>query len=891
MSSPVEPAARPDPGLTGILLPEMLARVIAGDGGIKACRQHLVAATTDHLARFEAGANIRDLVHDRARVVDETILAAWAHFIQPAPDSFALFAVGGYGRGELHPHSDIDLMILVPTLEPSEMDEPISAFITFLWDIGLEVGHSVRTLDDCKERAAGDVQILTTLMEARLLAGPPESALDLSRTLAPDNMWQDAEFFRAKVKEQQDRHSRYHDTAYNLEPNVKSSPGGLRDIQTILWLAQRHLGAGSLEELVDHGFLTPGQLRLLNTGEEFLWRIRFALHKLTGRREDRLLFDHQIKLAEELGYEDATFTLAVEQLMQRYYRTVMDTSRLNEMLIQLFEESILLDEDAPAVALSPRFQARNGYLEVVDQDVFVREPSALLEIFVLLEQNLDLKGVNAHTISLIKQHLWLIDEEFRQNPRNHRLFLTILKAPQGVTRTLKNMNTYGVLGLYIPAFGRIVGRMQYDLFHAYTVDAHTLFVVENLRRLSLPRFDHEFPECSRIMQALEKPEIAYLAGLFHDIAKGRGGDHSALGAVDAEAFCLEHGMSDYDSRLVAWLVSHHLQLSITAQKRDLNDPKVINEFAELVGDETHLDYLYLLTVADVRGTNPKLWNAWKDSLFRDLYLSTRRTLRRGLENPIDKDQLIEQTQARAEAMLSQTDTPPEFWRGLWSRLSDEYFLRYQAEEIAWHAATLSEQPPGEDLLVEISEVVRGGGTAIMAYAPYALHSFARITATLDEFGLNVLDARVIPTGDGHNLDTYWVLESDGKPLTEQRRVAELRRAILKALDERQQWVQVTRRAPRQVRMFSTPLRIEFSQDPANQRTVLELIAGDRPGLLSRIGRVFQELKIDLENAKITTVGERAEDVFFVSHRGKPLTETLCGKLSARLTEEIGDQTV
>ncbi|MEE8306548.1 MAG: [protein-PII] uridylyltransferase, partial [Gammaproteobacteria bacterium] len=564
MSSPVEPAADLEPELTGVLLPEVLAAAIAGDRGIQACRQHLIAATADQAAQFEAGANIRDLVHGRARVVDETILAAWNHVIQPAGDSYSLFAVGGYGRGELHPHSDIDLMILVPTADLDAMAEPISAFITFLWDIGLEVGHSVRTLDDCRQRATEDVQILTTLMEARVLADAPDSALDLSRTLAPDHMWADAEFFRAKVKEQEQRHGRYHDTAYNLEPNVKSSPGGLRDIQTILWLAQRHLGAGSLDELVDHGFLTPGQLRLLNSGEDFLWRIRFALHKLTGRREDRLLFDHQIKLASELGYEDATFTLAVEQLMQRYYRTVMDTSRLNEMLIQLFEESILLDEDAPAVSLSPRFQARNGYLETVDQDVFVREPSALLEIFVLLEQNLDLKGVNAHTISLIKQHLWLIDEEFRQSPRNHRLFLTILKAPQGVTRTLKNMNTYGVLGLYIPAFGRIVGRMQYDLFHAYTVDAHTLFVVENLRRLSLPRFDHELPECSRIMQALAKPEIAYLAGLFHDIAKGRGGDHSELGAVDAEAFCLEHGMSVYDSRLVAWLVSHHLQLSITA---------------------------------------------------------------------------------------------------------------------------------------------------------------------------------------------------------------------------------------------------------------------------------------------------------------------------------------
>ena len=888
MKRPAQPETNPLDGEGGTLTPEGLAAAVTTAGAIAAFRSHLAAASQAQFAQFEDGASVRDLVPERSNIVDETIRAAWRHFLPNGAEDFALFAVGGYGRGELHPHSDIDLMVLVPEHADASIGEPISAFITFLWDIGLEVGHSVRTLEDCDQRAREDVQILTTLMEARLLVGSGDIALELSRILAPEAMWDDAAFFKAKVKEQESRHARYHDTAYNLEPNVKGSPGGLRDIQTILWLAMRHLGAGSLTELVDHGFLTPGQLRLLDTSQELLWRIRFALHKLTGRREDRLLFDHQVKLAEALGYEDATFTLAVEQLMQRYYRTVMEVSRLNEMLIQLFEESILLDRDAPTVALSRRFHARNGYLEAVDQDVFVREPSALLEIFVLLEQNLDLKGVNAHTISLIKQHLWLIDEEFRQNPRNHRLFMQILKAPQGVTRTLKRMNTYGVLGLYIPAFGRIVGRMQYDLFHAYTVDAHTLFVVENLRRMSLPRFDQEFPDCSRIMQAQDKPEIAYLAGLFHDIAKGRGGDHSELGAVDAEAFCLEHGMDRYDSRLVAWLVANHLNLSITAQKRDLNDPEVIIEFASLVGDRVHLDYLYLLTVADVRGTNPKLWNAWKDSLFKELYVATRRALRRGLENPIDKDELIASTQQRAERLLGATDTPVAFWRDLWSRLSEEYFLRYTAEEIAWHAQTLAQQAPSENLLVAVSEEIKDGSTAIMAYAPYALHSFARITATLDEFGLNVLDARIIPTGDGRSLDTYWVLEADGSPLTDPRRISQLRVAIIQSLNATEP-TKVTRRAPRQVRMFSTPLQIDFSDDTANHRTVLELVAGDRPGLLSQIGRIFVDLDLELENAKITTVGERAEDVFFISCNHLPISEATRTALRERLAEEIGDQ--
>ncbi|HEX6998432.1 MAG TPA: [protein-PII] uridylyltransferase, partial [Gammaproteobacteria bacterium] len=541
-----------------------LARQLAaGDGQVTVYREALKAASESQRQRFLQNEPIETLVRERAAVVDQLIVSAWEHYAPELVERVDLVAVGGYGRGELHPQSDIDLLVLLDGAL-GEADEAVGRFLTFLWDIGLEVGHAVRTLEDCEREARRDVTVLTTLMETRLLAGPGKSFAELPRRIAPDRMWSAADFFRAKVDEQIARHHRYHDTAYNLEPNVKGSPGGLRDIQTIFWVARRHLGIQKLEELVQHDYLTEGQLRILLTGQAFLWKIRFGLHLLTGRREDRLLFDHQVKLAQMLGYEDASFTLAVEQLMQRYYRTVMELSRLNEMLLQLFEEAILLDSSEPPVPLGVRFQSRNGYLEAVDEQVFVREPSALLEIFLLLERNLDLKGVNARTIALIKQHLWLIDEEFRQNPRHHRLFLDILRAPQGVTRTLKRMNTYGVLGLYIPTFGRVVGRMQYDLFHAYTVDAHTLFVVENLRRFALKRFDHEYPNCSAVMQQLEKPEIVYLAGLFHDIAKGRGGDHSELGAVDAEAFCLEHGMSRYDARTVAWLVRNHLILSTTA---------------------------------------------------------------------------------------------------------------------------------------------------------------------------------------------------------------------------------------------------------------------------------------------------------------------------------------
>jgi [protein-PII] uridylyltransferase len=866
-----------------------LEQALRGDvSAVKAFREALKTAGEQLGERFRRNEIIETLVEARAHVIDEVILACWKQFAAGALDAADLVAVGGYGRGELHPQSDIDLMILLQNAS-SKTDDAIGRFLTFLWDIGLEVGHSVRTLDDCEAQARADVTVLTTLMETRLLQGRGMLFAELPVRIGTDRMWDSAEFFRAKLEEQNARHARYHDTAYNLEPNVKGSPGGLRDIQMIGWLAQRHLGTRTLADLVPHKFLTEGQLRILMTGRAFLWRIRFGLHLLTGRREDRLLFDHQVKLAQLLGYEDASFTLAVEQLMQRYYRTVMELSRLNEMLLQLFEEAILLDKDEPPLPLGPRFQSRNGYLEATDDQVFARDPSALLEIFLLLEQHLDLRGVNARTIALVKQHLWLIDEEFRQNPRHHRLFLDILRAPQGVTRTLKRMNTYGVLGLYIPAFGRIVGRMQYDLFHAYTVDAHTLFVVENLRRFALPRFDKEFPACSAAMQRLEKPEVAYLAGLFHDIAKGRGGDHSELGAMDAEAFCLEHGMTRYDARLVAWLVQHHLLLSLTAQKKDINDPTVVNEFARTVGDQTHLDYLYVLTVADVRGTNPKIWNSWKESLFAELYQATRRALRRGVSNAIDKDEFITARQAQAEQLLSQAGLERAAYQGIWEQFTEEYFLRHRPQEIAWHTRVLAESGSPGAITVDVNDVVVPGLTAVAVYSPEETRSFARATAVLDELGLTIVDARIVPLAKS-SLDTYCVLESDGSTISDPRRLDEIEQRLWKALAAgNHHELKVTRRAPRQVRMFSTPVQIAVSPDGTNARTIVELVAGDRPGLLFEIANIFDQEHVALQNAKILTVGERAEDVFFVTNADhQPLDDAASERLGNALREGLAD---
>jgi [protein-PII] uridylyltransferase len=867
------------------LLDTLAARLTEGGHTAQSYAALLRDGQAELKRRFEADEPVETLVHARAQILDAVLREIWRHKLPAHDGDWALVAVGGYGRGELHPHSDVDILTLVPGPLDDAGRAAMESFVAFLWDIGIEIGHSVRTLEECRSEAARDVSIMTTLIEARRLAGSAPLVAQMLEALSPTHLWPVKEFFEAKVREQADRHAKANDTAYNLEPNVKTGPGGLRDIQTISWVAKRHFNVQTLDQLATQGFLTPAEVRRLQNAQSFLWRVRFALHTATGRREDRLLFDHQMKLARIFGYEDATYTLAVEQLMQRYYRTVLDVTLLNELLLQLFREAIL-DESATPQPLNPRFQVTNGYLEAIHDDVFVRQPATLLEIFALLQQNPEIRGVRAHTIRAIVQNLWLIDEEFRQNPRNHRLFLEILRAPAGVTNELRRMNTYGVLGRYIPSFGRIVGRMQYDLFHAYTVDAHTLFVVSNLRRLALPRFDHELPNLSQIMQSLPRPEVAYLAALFHDIAKGRGGDHSELGAVEAESFCLEQGLSRYDARLVAWLVRHHLQLSLTAQKQDISDPRVINDFARFVGDETHLDHLYVLTAADVRATNPRLWNSWKASLFSEFHDRVKRALRRGLETPIDQDELKSENQTQARDLLAATGVGAAAIGQVWAMLSDTYFLRHTPQEIAWHTRVLAERDPdADDPVVSVQAESERGTTSIMTFAPHRQHGFARTTAVLDQLGFNIVDARITPTQDGNSIDLYHVLEEDGTPIADIDRHEEIEQALRRSLSSpRDALMAVSRRAPRQVRLFNTRTQIAVTPDERNQRSVLEIIAADRPGLLCDIGKVMMEERIDLLGAKIMTVGERAEDVFYVSDaRHGPLAEDRAQQLIAQLT--------
>ncbi len=822
---------------------------------------------------FTEGVPVSTLISLRAKMIDSLLVRAWKFYI-PANHNTALIAVGGYGRGELHPASDIDLMILLGDAETQPLRDRIGQLLTFFWDIGLEVGHSVRSVDECVREAGKEITIATNLLESRKLTGPRALYLEMCQATGPDRIWPADQFFKAKLEEQKQRYAKYDDTAYNLEPNIKEGPGGLRDTQMVGWVTKRHFNCNTMHALVGHGFLTETEYDALMEGRSLLWKIRFALHILTGRHEDRLLFDYQQTLAEQFGFVGQEHNLAVEQFMQQYYRTVIGLGRLNERLLQLFEEAILLrNQPVEIVPVNDRFQARNGFIEVVDAAIFKEHPSALLEIFLLLQLHPELKGVSASTIRLIRTCRHLIDDEFRQDPRNQSLFMEIMRQPGGVSQELRRMNRYGILAAYLPLFANIVGRMQYDLFHVYTVDEHTLFVIRNLRRFALPEYARDFPLCSRIIEELPKPELLYLAGLFHDIAKGRGGNHSLLGARDAWNFCKQHGLNDYDSKLVSWLVEKHLTISMTAQREDTSDPEVVHRFACEMGDIFHLNYLYLLTVADMRATDPKKWNPWKDSLLRELYLAAKRALLRGLQQPQVAEELARERQTEAYDLLEQHGIGHEQVRGFWLTLNQDYFLHASAGEIAWHTETALSTKEEDLPVVLFRRRTEHGGSEVFIYCKDQTGLFPLTTTLLDQLCLNVVAARIKTTDNGLTLNSYQVLEENGKAISSQTRKREIIATLRQGIRQPEQVSsRFTRRRPRQHKHFPIETRIDFAQDPSNQQTIMKLVTADRPGLLAQVGHAFATCSISLHNAKIATIGAEVEDTFFITNRkNRPLS--------------------
>ncbi len=841
--------------------------------------------------QFLAGATASELLILRSTLLDDILLRLWNRE-HAAFAGLTLLAVGGYGRAELHPHSDIDIAILLPSQPEAAScvarDETLSRWITALWDLNLDIGHSVRTVEDCKREAAADITVITNLMEARLLCGDEALFETMRQEIDPSHMWNSADFFTAKVDEQEQRHQRFQTNAYRLEPNIKESQGGLRDFQTIAWICQRQFGSDTFDPLVEHGLLSSDELHTLREGLELLWKIRYLLHRVAGRREDRLLFDYQRDIAHAFGYRDDRDNLSIETLMQRFYRTVMTLQRLNEIVIQGMSGIISgITAASDVVPINERFQLRNGFLEITHDDVFAKHPPALLELFLLFGTLPKANNVRANTVRLVRDNLSLIDENFRSDTAVKELFLNIFSMRSKITRTVRLMNRYGVLAAYLPAFDQIVGRMQYDLFHIYTVDEHTMGVIRNCRRLMLSRFSDELPHGSEVASMIKRPHILILTALFHDIAKGRGGDHSELGAEDAIEFARTHGLSDHDSELMQWTVRHHLIMSITAQRKDIDDPKEQLDFARRVGTIEKLNHLYLLTISDIRATNPELWNSFKQSLLQSLYRHTLLILKRGLDNPMEEEDVIARRQAHTLTLMEDDLAEDPRLIALWRTLGDDYFRQYQAIEIARHSEILLANEDATGPLVSLRYSASRGSTELLIYTPDNEALFALIATVLERLQLSVLSATINTTDADYAFDTFCVLDKSNQPIEDSAQIDEIRYTLTHELG-------VPRDIPslgaqptaRRLRYFTISTKVDFTHHESGLSEV-RITAADRPGILSSIARAFLRSHINVHAARITTLGERIDDVFLISNsKQQPLNAQQQADIRAMLTDRL-----
>jgi [protein-PII] uridylyltransferase len=835
---------------------------------LQAIRERHRARKAELLASLrELGSSVRGirrLLQGFARLTDDTLQSVCQ--LSGVPSQCALVAVGGYGRGELFPHSDVDVLMLTPDGTSPEHDPELKrrleAFIGNCWDAGLEIGSSVRTVSECVAQAEGDVTVRTSLLESRLVMGDARLYAQFGQrfraSLDPHA------FLIAKTLEMRQRHTKYENTPYALEPNCKESPGGLRDLQVILWIA-RAAGLGrSWDELARKGLATAFEVRQIKRNEALLSLIRARLHAIAGRREDRLVFDLQTAVAESFGYRtevanDRVVARASEALMKRYYWAAKAVSQLNQILLLNIEER-LNPGTQPPIPINERFSDKAGLIDVNGDDLYLKDPHAILETFLVHQTTPGAKGLSARTVRALYNARLVMGTKFRNDPVNHATFRRMLMEHQGITHALRLMNQTSVLGRYLWAFRRIVGQMQHDLFHVYTVDQHVLMVVRNVRRFFIAEHAHEYPFCSQLAAGWDKPWILYVAALFHDIGKGRGGDHSVHGARDVRAFCRLHGFDAEDAKLIEFLVRQHLTMSRVAQKEDLSDPDVIRSFAALVGNERALTGLYLLTVADIRGTGPKVWNAWKGKLLEDLYRLTLRTL--GGRAP-DPHAEIEARKREALVQLGLYALPYQAHEKLWNTLDVGYFMRHDVGDIVWHTRHLSRHVGSGKPIVRARLSPVGEGLQVAVYTPDQPDLFARICGYFDHAGFSILDAKIHTATNGYALDTFQVVSS---------LLSEHNRELITIVEsELQHTIEQAGPLPapgrgrvsRRVKSFPIAPRVQLAPDEKAQRWILSVSASDRVGLLYSIARVLAKHHINLQLAKVSTLGERVEDTFLI----------------------------
>ncbi len=845
------------------------SRLLGTSGDLVHMRENYRAGKTALLSSLAqsgpSSRGIRSLLQKLARHADAMLHQLWQRADFPA--DCTLVAVGGYGRGELFPNSDVDVLLLLPNGTQIDADQALKTrienFIGSCWDCGLEIGSSVRTLAECLEESAKDVTVQTSLLEARWLAGSKDNFATLRLQL--DAALDPKAFFVAKTLELRQRHNKFEDTPYALEPNCKESPGGLRDLQVVLWVARAAGFGKSWEELARNGLATAFEVRQIKSNESLLSLIRARLHLLAGRREDRLVFDLQTVVAESFGYKSQAPDgsrlprRASESLMRRYYWAAKAVTQLNQILLLNIEER-LNPNTQPLRPLNERFFEKAGRIEVASDDLYVREPHAILETFLIFQTTPGVNGLSARTLRALYNARGVMDTKFRSDPVNRQTFLQILQQNQGITHAMRLLNQTSVLGRYLWVFRKIVGQMQHDLFHVYTVDQHILMVLRNVRRFLMAEHSHEYPMCSQLAAGWDRPWILYVAALFHDIAKGRGGDHSELGCKDVRTFCRQHGIATEDAQLIEFLVREHLSMSRIAQKEDLSNPEVIEAFAKRVGNERYLTALYLLTVADIRGTSPKVWNAWKGKLLEDLYRYTLRVLGGGAPDPRAE---VESRKREALTMLALHAEPFESHKALWATLDVSYFMRHEAADIAWHARQLARHVGTEKSVVRARRSSAGEGMQVLVYTPDAADLFARICGYFEEAGLSILDAKIHTARNGYALDTFQVISPI---LTEHYRelVAMVEAELVRAIAVVGPLLPAGKgRVSRRVKSFPIAPRVDLRPDEKGQRWLLSVSASDRVGLLYSIARVLARHRINLQLAKVTTLGERVEDTFLI----------------------------
>ncbi len=838
--------------------------------------------------RFQAQTDVRELISLNTRIIDELLKNIWE--LHKFPDhSAVLIAIGGYGRRELFPESDVDLMIVLDESANQEINLKVKAFLTFLWDINLPISQSVRTAKDCVSEAKNDITVMTSLMELHYLSGNKNLFNQVLKIINNDKIWPSKKFFKEKTKELENRHHKYSDTANHLEPNVKESPGGLRDLHTLGWLVQRHFKIKRLDELVSREFLTKGELVLLQEAYKTLADIRFALHLHTQRNEERLLFDYQYDVASLLGFDNDRRNLRVEEFMQVFYRTTNQVSTLIELLIKRLRPRIfpaLLKRRAKAI--NERFQMRGNQLEAKHASIFIHTPSSILELFQLLQQNNNLRGPSDELVQLLLDHLYLVDDRFRNNSENRKMFISILNQPQTNSREIRRMAQLGVLDRYWPSFGAVTGRMQFDLYHIYTVEEHTLRVFENTCQFGAAKTEGEFAIYHDIFTQTPKALLLYLAALFHDIAKGRKGDHSKLGAEEAKTFCLEHDLSRFDANLVGWLVKNHLVMSITAQHHDIDDLEVVKKFAENVGSLTRLNYLYLLTIADIRGTNPKLWSNWRSTLLAQLYQNTSKYLRRGSGSPIKYEALINEVKESALQKLAARGIEKGICLAFWQEFEEDYFLRHSDEEIMRHTQAVLSHQGNKKAIVNIHQYSARGATEIFIYCSDHNYLFAHITSTLIKLGLVIVHARVITSKKGHALDTFLVLDVNGNPVNDENQCKSITKKIAEVLENPvDTTATLVQGLPRKIRELRVPTEIRFDKNSNDTYTILELKAPDFPGLLACVGNAFVGCNIAVHNARISKLGERVHNIFQISNlENGPLNPQQQDKLRGAINKHL-----